>query len=417
MADDHRYDWLEDWLDDDAVERLLSAPAGAECTAEAPAPPTPGTRPALEKEPAPEPGPALETPLAPAPPEAAALLAALRSLTPPPAAPGSPLPGEEAALAAFRAARAASAPEAAPTTGTASLGAAPATSADRPTRVDAAGTDTSVTSGPGAPVIPIAAGRRRRFGRRWRPVEVGVAMALAGCALGGVAVAAGTGVLPAPFKRSTAEPAAGASVSALENGGAGSTEPGAPGATPSRGKDDGPRESGRPSASATPGADATAGHGGGRNAGPGASPSETRRRHDGDTREDRDGGGRNDDRDDRKDDGKETGAGDGATTLATRLCRDYLTAQRRRDAVDENDMRALERAAGAGAAAIRKYCEKLLDGAGAPGGVRNLPARGSATGTASGLGGAQVPAPLPSAQGGVRPEGLLVPVVPAVRGL
>ncbi|MCD9142805.1 hypothetical protein [Streptomyces albireticuli] len=261
-----------------------------------------------------------------------------------------------------------------------------------------------ISGGDHAPVVAIGVGRRRRLGRRWRPVEVGVAMALAGCALGGVAVAAGTGVLPAPFKRSSGEPAAGASVSALENGGAGTTEPGAPGSTPSRGEDGGPRESGRPSASATPGAETGAGHGGGRNAGPGASPSETPRHHDGGTREDRDGDGRdgdrNDDRDDRKDDGKETDAGKNATTLAARLCRDYLAAQQRRgDAVDENDIRTLERSAGAGAAAIRKYCEKLLDGGGGLGGLRNLPAKGGVTGTASGLGGAPqapvLPLPLP----------------------
>lgn len=343
MADDHRYDWLEDWLDDDAVERLLSDPAGAEGTADAPTPPTLGAGPTLEK------GERTAAPPAPSatPPEAAALLAALRSLTPPPAAPDAPLPGEEAALAAFRAARA--------------VTEVPASTAERPTRVD----DT---------VVPIASARRRRLGRRWRPVEVGVAMAIAGCALGGVAVAAGTGVLPAPFKRSGGEPAAGASVSALENGGAGTTEPGAPGAMPSYGA---PRESGRPSASATPGAEATAGHGGGRDAGPGESPFESPRGHDG-GRDDREGGGRDDDGADRKDDGKsketDKDPAKGATTLAARLCRDYLAAQQRRGGgVDENDIRTLERSAGAGASAIRKYCEKLLDG-----GART-PVKGGAT--------------------------------------
>ncbi|MBB5119627.1 hypothetical protein AF335_28045 [Streptomyces eurocidicus] len=372
MADDHRYDWLEDWLDDDAVERLLSDPAGAEGTADAPTPPTPGAGATLEED------PRTAAPPAPSatPPEAAALLAALRSLTPPPAAPDRPLPGEEAALAAFRAARAVPATAAEPT--------APAPATERPTRVD-------------APVVPIGSARRRRLGRRWRPVEVGVAMAIAGCALGGVAVAAGTGVLPAPFKRSGGEPAAGASVSALENGGAGTTEPGAPGAAPSYGA---PRESGRPSASATPGAEATTGHGGGRDAGPGESPSETPRRHDG-GRDDREGDGRDDNRDDRKDNGKgkerDKDPGTGTTTLATRLCRDYLSAQHWR-AVDENDIRTLERSAGAGASAIRKYCEKLLDG----GGVRN-PARGEAA--------------TPSGVPGVGTGALVVPGVPGPVGL
>ncbi|MFD0382765.1 hypothetical protein ACFQ2B_11475 [Streptomyces stramineus] len=45
MADDHRYDWLEDWLDDDAAERLLrgepAAVGDAEPTAAPPVSPVP----------------------------------------------------------------------------------------------------------------------------------------------------------------------------------------------------------------------------------------------------------------------------------------------------------------------------------------------------------------------------------------
>lgn len=78
------------------------------------------------------------------------------------------LPGEAAALAAFRKARADAAAPAGDSIGT-----------------------VTVTRG-GVPV------RGLRFGR---PLRFGIAAALAGCALGGVAVAAGTGVLPTPFHR------------------------------------------------------------------------------------------------------------------------------------------------------------------------------------------------------------------------
>lgn len=46
-------------------------------------------------------------------------------------------------------------------------------------------------------------GGRRRPSLRGRPLRAGVVTALAGCALGGVAVAAGTGVLPTPFGGNT----------------------------------------------------------------------------------------------------------------------------------------------------------------------------------------------------------------------
>ncbi|TXS56568.1 hypothetical protein [Streptomyces sp. t39] len=78
------------------------------------------------------------------------------------------LPGEAAALAAFRKARADTADPAG-----ASLGTMTVTRDHAPAR-------------------------GLRFGR---PLRFGIAAALAGCALGGVAVAAGTGVLPTPFHR------------------------------------------------------------------------------------------------------------------------------------------------------------------------------------------------------------------------
>ncbi|GAA0586369.1 hypothetical protein [Streptomyces crystallinus] len=90
------------------------------------------------------------------------------------------LPGEAAALAAFRRARA-------------QAGAPSGAVADTVVRVGRE---------------PRAARARRRL----RPVRFGLAAALAGCALGGVAMAAGTGVLPG---LGTADPEPGSSVSAV----------------------------------------------------------------------------------------------------------------------------------------------------------------------------------------------------------
>ncbi|MGD3106775.1 hypothetical protein [Streptomyces sp. YGL11-2] len=99
----------------------------------------------------------------------------------------APLPGEEAALAAFRraghGAGAASRDAAAP-------GRLPTLRGARAT----------------------GAGERTRLAR---PFRRGFAVALAVCAIGGIAVAAGTGVLPTPFRGGEPEP--GASVSAAES--------------------------------------------------------------------------------------------------------------------------------------------------------------------------------------------------------
>ncbi|MFF9374248.1 extensin [Streptomyces griseoluteus] len=104
------------------------------------------------------------------------------------AAQGAPaigeLPGEKAALAAFRDARAAVPAESAYGYGDAGL----------------------VRIGAPAP-------RTRTRPSRWgRPVRLGLAAALAAGTLGGVAVAAGSGVLPGPFRHDAPRP--GASVSA-----------------------------------------------------------------------------------------------------------------------------------------------------------------------------------------------------------
>lgn len=104
---------------------------------------------------------------------------------------------------------------------------------------------------------------RTRLGR---PVRRGFAVALAACAIGGVAVAAGTGVLPTPFRGGDPTPAS--SVSAVETPGPFRTgEPGAqtdgttgqtPDATPDP-KSSAPPESPRPGSS--PGAGKNPGSG------------------------------------------------------------------------------------------------------------------------------------------------------------
>ncbi|MFJ4966157.1 hypothetical protein ACIP6P_27535 [Streptomyces sp. NPDC088729] len=163
MADEH-----DEWLDKDAAERLLRGepvvPVGARAR-----------------------GDALRL--------ARALDAARATGRPS----GGELPGEERALAAFRQA-------------------ARAGSADR-----TAGRDTAAqTARSGAlPSVRIGSAPAEPPRRpRWsRPVRFGLVVSLAGCALGGVAVATGTGILAGPFAGRSA-PAPAASVSA-----AGSPEP------------------------------------------------------------------------------------------------------------------------------------------------------------------------------------------------
>lgn len=136
----------------------------------------------------------------------AALEAAARSARP---ATGE-LPGEAAALAAFR---------------TATRSARARTRANARTRgaVEQAGGLTGVevlepvrigaVSVPHAPAPSAGAGRGRSA--RWsRPVRFGLVASLAGCALGGVAVAAGAGMLPGPFGEHAPVPATSVSAAA-----------------------------------------------------------------------------------------------------------------------------------------------------------------------------------------------------------
>ncbi|MCP3818932.1 hypothetical protein NLX86_12660 [Streptomyces sp. A3M-1-3] len=118
--------------------------------------------------------------------EAGRLSAALDRAARVPDSGAAGLPGEEAALAAFRTAQGARS--------RAPLG------EDTPLAV-------RLTSAPGSPA---RAGRPVRWGR---PLNFGLAAALAGCALGSVAVAAGTGVLPTPFgDRARPQPAVSVSI-------------------------------------------------------------------------------------------------------------------------------------------------------------------------------------------------------------
>ncbi|MGW1546566.1 hypothetical protein [Streptomyces sp. NPDC002346] len=129
---------------------------------------------------------------------AAALGAAARSARP---AAGE-LPGEAAALAVFRTARRA---------GTRATAPADVRSAGHATKDSGPKMLGPVRIGPAA-----SQGGRTRAPRWSRPVRFGLAASLAGCALGGVAVAAGAGVLPGPFgKHANPLPASSVSASAF----------------------------------------------------------------------------------------------------------------------------------------------------------------------------------------------------------
>ncbi|MFD6423069.1 hypothetical protein [Streptomyces sp. NPDC060198] len=215
MADEQ-----DEWLDRDAAERLLRG--------EPVAPPGAQARSAARS--------LFET-----------LGAAARSGTPS----ERELAGEEAAVAAFRQvgpARGASGTgrHRRPVGPAAEAGTAPDAGTLDPVRI-------------GTP--PSSSGRRERprFGR---PVRIGLAASLAGCALGGVAVAAGTGALTGAFGGSEHGPTTSVSVAASTDGAAPDT-PGtsAPAGTPD-GTGDAPGASAGGTSGAAGGANATPGTGG-----------------------------------------------------------------------------------------------------------------------------------------------------------
>ncbi|WP_406322358.1 hypothetical protein [Streptomyces sp. NBC_01637] len=311
----------------------------------------------------------------------AALAAAAREARP---AAGE-LPGEAAALAAFRAV-----PRAARTRGRSETRAAQPTGhaaqSSEPEQMGQSGrgvrpglpeTLGAIRIGPASSAqFPLSsssgAGMRSR---RWRrPLRFGLAASLAGCALGGVAVAAGTGVLPGPFG-GHANPLPASSVSAPAS-------PGELGSGPTSDRTPvPPPASPRPDTSPDP-------------AGPSASGDGTRRGDGG--ANDRDGRGGTDGKDGgygddvdaapRSADGTArdttSGGGQGGTSgkwlgRTVRACRDYregdLDADRRR--------RLVVMARGAGN--LDRFCKRVLEQADGDGGDAQ---QGSGSGSDEGTG-------------------------------
>ncbi|WP_121700634.1 hypothetical protein [Streptomyces sp. E5N298] len=220
------------------------------------------------------------------------LVLALGALSAPPPPTGEELPGEAAALAAFRKVRAERAD--ASTTASAALGHGTA-----PRPADAG-------------LVRIGGGARRPH--RSRPLRLGLAAALTVGMIGGVAAAAGTGVLPTPFDGTEPEPAA--TVSAA-------VSPGRPSAPPS------PLEGVQ--GGAVPGTT------------PGTPAGGTAR-----------DGGRAGDRDT---DDRDAGGSDGRRKGLTASCRKLRAGKE----LDTAHRRALKEAAG-GASRVVKYCGSLLAG-------------------------------------------------------
>ncbi|GGS87897.1 MULTISPECIES: hypothetical protein [Streptomyces] len=279
----------------------------------------------------------------------ARLRAALDVLVPPPAPPGAELPGEAAAVAAFRAAR----------------GAAGAPAAAEPSAAAGAALPLVELGRTPSAAVPAQA-RASAGGRRGsRPARFALAAALAGVAVGGLAAAAGAGLLDR-ITHDTAGPAPAVSLSADEDPAhTGETvRPSSPPQlVPSPFRGDGFAPSGTP---ATPGGEAGAGRGGGVEPGLGAGGTGTA--------PDTATGGST------RGTGKETLGG--ATELLEReretrrkavdLCQAYRSGQMNPDRRDR-----LSRLA-QGIAKIPHYCETLLDGPGDSGGGGSTAPRDSA---------------------------------------
>ncbi|MFD4694688.1 hypothetical protein [Streptomyces sp. NPDC058463] len=276
--------------------------------------------------------------------EARRLAAALRSArTPRPS--GAELPGEATALAAFRET-------------------SRARKRDGAVRAGISGEQDALHT------VRIGATRSAPSRRpRWsRPVRYGLAVSLAGCALGGVAVAAGTGMLPAPFG-GQGSPVPATSVSAAaspEELGAEMPDGGRPSPLPS-GSPASPDASGAPGGAVT-GTDPGAGRTGEDSSGTGGGTDRGDSDRDGSADQDGSDGGT---------DGRETpdssggpSGSDGTGTesaremyeRSVRACRDY-----RDGTLSDASERRLVRLA-KGERNLDRFCDRLLDGDGGSGG-------------------------------------------------
>ncbi|WUW22057.1 hypothetical protein OG521_15135 [Streptomyces sp. NBC_01463] len=290
----------------------------------------------------------------------AALDAAFRTARP---ATGE-LPGEAAALAAFRAA-----PRASRTTGAASTGPVRAAGADGDADDDAGMLAPVHIRAAGSGPVSRSAGSRGPRPMRWsRPIRFGLVASVACCAIGGVA--AGAGMLPGPFGRHTPTPATSVSAAASpEELGSDltadddetSTPPGSPDEdtaspdTPGAGRTDGP-DTGRPDAGgSTPreggddSGDSSAGH---PSEGPADRPSDGSGTTQG-PEDPQEGGGSSDDTGDQT-------AGWYAKTL--KACRDY------RDGKLDDERRDRLVALAKGARNLDRFCDRMLDKADGQGG-------------------------------------------------
>ncbi|MFD9503538.1 hypothetical protein [Streptomyces sp. NPDC060035] len=294
--------------------------------------------------------------------EALRLEAALRSArTPRPS--GAELPGEATALAAFRETSRAGKRDGAVRTGVAGQ-----KDALRTVRIGA---------------TRAAPSRRPRWSR---PVRYGLAVSLAGCALGGVAVAAGAGMLPAPFGGlSSPVPATSVSAAASPEELGAELPGGGPSSLPS-----GPSTS--PDASGTPGgADTGTDRGDGQTDrdGSGTGSGTDRDDSDGDGSADQDGSESGTNGQGTPDSSGDSGSSDGSDgesarqmyERSVRACRDY-----REGTLSDASERRLIRLA-KGERNLDRFCDRLLDQDGGSGASTGDGSGGTDDGKDTGEGG------------------------------
>lgn len=308
--------------------------------------------------------------------EAARLRAALDSLAPAAPAAGE-LPGEAAAVAAFRAAH--RAPSSSPSA------ASPSGSSSSSVPASTAFASSATTARSGEPLVALGHATRLRVPapRRARTVRFGLAAALASVAVGGLAAAAGAGLLDQP-RRDTAGPGPAMSVSAD-----GEPTPGGSGRStldPQLRPTPLPNGTG-PTASAgttlPPGADGYTVSGGGMLGGTSSGGSATG----GADKGTKDGGTQDGTF---RVDGTPDGSGNGTTSRdrdrdrenqrrAVDLCEDYRAGH-----LNDDRRERLSRLA-QGVARIPYYCEALLDGVVHDDGRLNSPSAPADGGTSDGI--------------------------------